>query len=641
MNKCVKYYDGSLDQDKFDKEMLATPYQDGLMSKEDKTKLDELTGGSSQEPASINAGLISQDETHRFVTDEEKAAWNAKPDNKEALELGNVTNDAQVKRSEMGIPSGVATLDEAGLIPSTQLPSYVDDIVEENFNNFPIPGESGKIYVDLDTNKTYRWSGTSYTAISETLALGETSSTAYAGDKGKTTTDAVNNIINGTTTVPKAVDAQTVSGFTVGVSVPSNAVFTDTIYTHPDSHSADMIVETVDKKFVTEAQIAKVNAIPEDPKYTDTVYTHPDTHDATMIVEDETHRFVTDEEKSAWNAKAETTEVTTEANGLMVATDKEKLDAIPKFVNTPYYDEVVKAVFACGVAITIDTTETDGVLKATYVRQGTKSFTFPSGVNIYGGGNGKDDSCFYPATCVTINGGNLHSVCGGNLKAGNVGSATVTINGGSFSSGIVGGGLSSADGKQYDNIVGHVEIIVNNTDGNALTISGGPQGLGIVGDARLTINGGDIKWATAGGNNGYTGYGEVIVNGGTMTVLQGCNRGSMGCIKMTINGGNIERLYAGGETEDNTVTATYKRSEIYVNGGTIGAISAGTSGGVVNSENVSGTYVEGIITDEAATAMNLTKAAIEFDDIALEDKTLVFKKDGVTVKSVDLASINA
>lgn len=100
--------------------------------------------------------------------------------------LGNVTNDAQVKRSEMGAKSGVATLDESGKVPSSQLPAYVDDVLEYGDKTiFPSVGETGKIYVAKDTNITYRWSGTAYVEISASLALGETSSTAYAGDKGK------------------------------------------------------------------------------------------------------------------------------------------------------------------------------------------------------------------------------------------------------------------------------------------------------------------------------------------------------------------------------------------------------------------------------------------------------------------------
>ena len=91
-----------------------------------------------------------------------------------------------VPNSSKGVANGVATLDNSGKVPSSQLPSYVDDVIEyASQSDFPTTGESGKIYIALDTNKTYRWSGTNYTEISASLALGETSSTAYAGDKGK------------------------------------------------------------------------------------------------------------------------------------------------------------------------------------------------------------------------------------------------------------------------------------------------------------------------------------------------------------------------------------------------------------------------------------------------------------------------
>ena len=94
-----------------------------------------------------------------------------------------------------GAPNGLASLNESGIIPSTQLPSYVDDVIEvDTFSNLPGTGESGKIYIVQDTNLTYRWSGTGYVEISKSLALGETSSTAYPGDKGKATTDKLNRI---------------------------------------------------------------------------------------------------------------------------------------------------------------------------------------------------------------------------------------------------------------------------------------------------------------------------------------------------------------------------------------------------------------------------------------------------------------
>lgn len=109
---------------------------------------------------------------------------------KSAMSLNNVTNDAQVKRTEMGTANGVATLDANGVINTSQLPSYVDDVLEYSAKSqFPATGETGKIYVDTSTNLTWRWSGTTYVEISPSLALGETSSTAYRGDRGKTAYD--------------------------------------------------------------------------------------------------------------------------------------------------------------------------------------------------------------------------------------------------------------------------------------------------------------------------------------------------------------------------------------------------------------------------------------------------------------------
>ena len=104
---------------------------------------------------------------------------------------------------------GVASLDENGHVPSSQLPSYVDDVLEfATKNDFPgakegddAKGETGKIYVALDTNLTYRWGGTAYVEITSSLALGETSATAYAGDKGKSLKDAFDRHVNTESTV--------------------------------------------------------------------------------------------------------------------------------------------------------------------------------------------------------------------------------------------------------------------------------------------------------------------------------------------------------------------------------------------------------------------------------------------------------
>lgn len=98
---------------------------------------------------------------------------------------GSINLSHLIPDSEKGAPEGVAELDENGLVLASQLPSYVDAVEEhDSLSDFPVTGESGKIYVAIDTSLTYRWAGSGYVEISPSIALGETSSTAYRGDRG-------------------------------------------------------------------------------------------------------------------------------------------------------------------------------------------------------------------------------------------------------------------------------------------------------------------------------------------------------------------------------------------------------------------------------------------------------------------------
>ena len=153
---------------------------------------------------------------------------------KNDLLLDNVTNDAQVKRSEMGVANGVATLDERGKIPVSQLDGQMARVfgIEKavaSSTNLPSDGvsegdryyviDTKKIYERLEdswdegtdpkgdtiynfrltdatgsssrTNILYRWDGKSLVEISASLALGETSGTAYEGSKGKKNADDI------------------------------------------------------------------------------------------------------------------------------------------------------------------------------------------------------------------------------------------------------------------------------------------------------------------------------------------------------------------------------------------------------------------------------------------------------------------
>ena len=95
-----------------------------------------------------------------------------------------------IPMTQKGTADGVASLDSSGKVPASQLPGFVDDVQEyDNRAAFPPTGESSIIYIAKDKNKTYRWGGSDYVPIGSDLALGETSSTAYPGDRGKAAYD--------------------------------------------------------------------------------------------------------------------------------------------------------------------------------------------------------------------------------------------------------------------------------------------------------------------------------------------------------------------------------------------------------------------------------------------------------------------
>lgn len=275
---------------------------------------DELSKGNLSEDLNnyvkkeTGKGLSAND-----YTDEDKAAVEALPSNLagkvpttrkingKALSADitlSASDVSAIPAAQKGTANGVASLGSDGKVLASQLPSYVDDVIEgylsggkfyeESGHTTEITGESGKIYVDLTSLKTYRWSGTAYTVISETIALGETSSTAYRGDRGKVAYDH-----SQTAHAPANAEANVQSDWNESntssdayiknkpASLPANGGNADTVNGH-----------TVEAN------------VPEDAKFTDTVYTHPSSHAASMITQDATHRFVSDAEKTAWNSKA-------------------------------------------------------------------------------------------------------------------------------------------------------------------------------------------------------------------------------------------------------------------------------------------------------------------------------------------------
>ena len=161
------------------------------------------------------AGLVEETSTKKFVTQEQinviENLKNFDPETAGKIDVIKKSDGTTltVTNKTVTLPN-YAELNNDGVIPQHMLPSYVDDVLEyTSLSAMPKPGETGKIYVDLSNNKTYRWGGTEYAEISESLALGETSSTAYAGDKGKANRKDINEILDGTKTVKKAESATT------------------------------------------------------------------------------------------------------------------------------------------------------------------------------------------------------------------------------------------------------------------------------------------------------------------------------------------------------------------------------------------------------------------------------------------------
>ena len=175
----------------------ATTSTSGLMSATDKTKLDGVATGAQAntiETIKVNSSALTPD-TSKAIDIKVPTVLSDLTDDIGFVDRSNFENEIENVRAEIalkldaslkGAANGVAELDANGKVLTSQLPSFVDDVIEaENFAVLPNEGETGKIYVTLDDNKTYRWSGSAYVEISASLALGETDSTAYRGDRGK------------------------------------------------------------------------------------------------------------------------------------------------------------------------------------------------------------------------------------------------------------------------------------------------------------------------------------------------------------------------------------------------------------------------------------------------------------------------
>lgn len=190
----------------------------------------------------------------------------------------SATDVGAIPTAQKGTANGVAELDESGKVLSSQLPSYVDDVIEGYLNNgkfykdsgfqTEIPAESGKIYANISTNRIYRWGGSQYYELSPGVALGETSSTAYRGDRGKIAYDHSQE-------AHARADATKTEKSTTNGNIKINDAET-VVYTHPthSAKSAGLYKVTVDESghvtaatAVAKSDITALGIPAQDTKY--------------------------------------------------------------------------------------------------------------------------------------------------------------------------------------------------------------------------------------------------------------------------------------------------------------------------------------------------------------------------------------
>ena len=309
----------------------------------------------------------------------------------------------------------------------------------------------------------------------------------------------------------------------------------------------------------------------------------------------------------------------------------------------PTYDEEVKAVFANGTPITVEE-RTDGEAGALIKWEGGE-LAVPANTSVFGGSH--DNATKVESTSITVNGGTLYHIFGGGLHKSYVGTARVTVTGGTINGYIHGGGASSYAGTtchqpwyagDKENATTVVdEAIVTIKGGNlssATDVFGAGEGISYTKKATLTITKeftGNIRYATAGGSNGYTDDAKVFANGGKIKVLQAVNRGFIETSEMTVDGAEVEKAYASSEGDDQKL-GVMQEAKLIVKSGKVGYAAPGQKGnpGEIANDVSTIEYKEGTVTtvekfDADATTVTVNLMLIAGD----EEQTIQIPKGTV------------
>lgn len=254
----------------------------------------------------------------------------------------------------------------------------------------------------------------------------------------------------------------------------------------------------------------------------------------------------------------------------------------------------VEMLFANGTPVTIEAGSDADHVKVSWGGAEGQSKEIASSGSVFGGSH--NNSSTLETTNVTLKSGSIRNVLGGGLHASDVKVANVFVEGGTAVS-VMGGGAAwlkddgcgtavagsyPADKAKINNKVGTAKVTVSGGTVTT-TVFGGGESISSVGAANVAISGGDLSgaWVTAGGSNGYTGSASLAVSGGKINVVQGVNRGTTDDVSMNMTGGTIANLYLGGEAGDASVTGTISTNVLLTVGteASIEKLAAGTSGG--------------------------------------------------------------
>ncbi|MBR3470306.1 MAG: hypothetical protein IKH28_11550 [Lachnospiraceae bacterium] len=289
------------------KTLTTNDFTDTLKNKLDGIEAEankyELPPATSDDLGGVRGGAhtsIDENGTISVVVDDELSASSTHPVQNAVVKAAL---DTKLNTTQKGANGGLAELDSSGKVPASQLPSYVDDVVEGYLYNgtfyedaqhqTPITPATSAIYVDLVENKTYRWSGSAYVEISESLALGETDRTAFRGDRGKVAYD-------------HATDANKISSalaqklYKLGFTA--------------EGHAAS--ATEVTKQDLLDMGLSDFSGSYED------LTNKPELKD---LQDDLMHKTVTQAEIDTWNAQAEAT-ILSQINGTKAGYDKAMKD---------------------------------------------------------------------------------------------------------------------------------------------------------------------------------------------------------------------------------------------------------------------------------------------------------------------------